>query len=120
MITDSTNNMERLQKLYDVCLKKSFLEQVENRFDFIRYFRALCFMSVNLKMGVKQLQRLKIISELSAGLSQSLYLEGAIYILVSDLMLTRAHAHPELLILIETLSQLAEQLCLSHQSLKVL
>ena len=68
------NTMERLQKLYDISLRKSFTKQVENKFDFIRYFRALCFMSIYLKMGIKQLERLKIINDINAGFIQGVYL----------------------------------------------
>lgn len=62
---------------------------------------------------------MKIINDLNAGFIQSVYLEGAILVLNSDLMLTRAHAHPELISILDTLSQLSEQLCMSHQTLNV-
>lgn len=94
IISETTNSMERLQRLYDNCLKKSFLKETENTFDLIRYFRGLCYISVNLKMGVKQLERLKVINDLNAGFMQSMYLEGLVYILHSELMLTRSHAYP--------------------------
>ena len=93
---------------------------MQNKFDFIRYFRAWCFISVNLKMGIKQLERLKIISDLTAGFQQALLLEGALYILNSELMLTRSHAYPQLITLVDTLAQLAQQLCMNNSEFNII
>lgn len=91
----------------------------ESKFDLIRYFRALCYITVNLNIGVKQLDRLKVVTDLGAGFLQLLYVEGAVLVLNSELMLTRAHAYPELVVVVDVLAQVVEELCQRNQSLVV-
>ena len=79
----------------------------------------MCFMSMYLKMGIKQLERFRIIHEMQAGFMLGVYLEGGLMLLTSDIMITRAHANQELVAVLEAVCQVAEGLCVNNQALSV-
>lgn len=48
----------KLNKFLESIAKKCFVKQVENKFDFVRYYRGLIYMVIYLKIGIPKLKNL--------------------------------------------------------------
>jgi hypothetical protein len=54
--------MSKFERLMDIISKKCFVLHTENKFDFIRFYRGLVYVSTYLKIGIRYLHKLEIVS----------------------------------------------------------
>lgn len=73
--------MAKLERLLEHS-KKCFTKQ-ENRFDWLRFYRAMVYLSVYVRIGIRYLHHLEVVSQLDRGFFQSVYLEGILFVVCS-------------------------------------
>lgn len=51
--------MSKFNQLSTIITKKCFTTKIDNKFDFLRYFRAFIYLTVYLKIGIKSLPKME-------------------------------------------------------------
>jgi len=73
--------MTKLERLLEHS-KKCFSKQ-DNKFDWLRFYRAMVYLSVYLRIGMRYLHYLEMVSQLERDFLLTVYLEGILFVVCS-------------------------------------
>lgn len=73
--------MVKFEQLSTIISKKCFIVKIDNKFDFLRYFRGFIFLALYLKIGIKSLPKMEVMLQAEKTMASYVSLEAIIYVL---------------------------------------